>query len=83
MADAAKGVGRPKVGGTFELLDHEGKAFTDQDMRGVFSLVSFYVCFLQREREERKCFYGGYFFLSRRTTFYPSWRFQLLIHRQK
>lgn len=41
VADAAKGVGRPKVGGTFELLDHEGKAFTDQDMKGVFSLVSF------------------------------------------
>lgn len=40
MADAAKGVGRPKVGGAFELLDHEGKVFTDQDMRGVFSLVS-------------------------------------------
>lgn len=41
VADAAKGVGRPKLGGTFELLDHEGKAFTDQDMKGVFSLVSF------------------------------------------
>lgn len=52
MADAAKGVGRPKVGGTFELLDHEGKAFTDQDMKGVFSLVSFTCDFLLRE--ERK-----------------------------
>lgn len=49
MADAAKGVGRPKVGGTFELLDHEGRAFTDQDMRGVFSLVSFTCASLVRE----------------------------------
>lgn len=49
MADAAKGVGRPKVGGTFELLDHEGKAFTDQELRGVFSLVSFTCASLARE----------------------------------
>lgn len=41
MAEAAKGLGRPKVGGMFELLDHEGRAFTDQDMKGGFSLVSF------------------------------------------
>lgn len=40
VAEAAKGVGKPKVGGTFGLLDHEGKAFTDQDMKGGFSLVS-------------------------------------------
>lgn len=49
MAEAAKGVGRPKVGGTFELLDHEGRAFTDQDMKGGFSLVSF--CCLPSSRE--------------------------------
>lgn len=67
MADAAKGVGRPKVGGTFELLDHEGKVFTDQDMRGVFSLVSFTCASLMRE--ERKYLYQ---FFSRRTIFYPS-----------
>lgn len=41
IADAAKGVGRPKVGGKFELLDQEGRAFSDEDMRGGFSLVSF------------------------------------------
>lgn len=43
VAEAAKGLGRPKVGGMFELLDHEGRAFTDQDMKGGFSLVSFKV----------------------------------------
>lgn len=45
VAEAAKGVGRPKVGGKFELLDHEGRAFTDQDMKGGFSLVSFKMFF--------------------------------------
>lgn len=51
VAEAAKGVGRPKVGGTFELLDHEGRAFTDQDMKGGFSLVSFRCLSPSREME--------------------------------
>lgn len=40
VAEAAKGVGRPKVGGKFELMDQEGKKFTDEDMKGGYSLVS-------------------------------------------
>ena len=40
IAEAAKGVGRPKVGGKFELLDQEGRRFTDDDMKGGYSLVS-------------------------------------------
>lgn len=40
IAEAAKGVGRPKVGGTFKLVDHEGKKFTDEDIKGGFTLVS-------------------------------------------
>ena len=40
MAEAAKGVGRPKVGGRFSLLDQEGKTFTDDDLKGGYSLVS-------------------------------------------
>lgn len=40
VADMAKGVGRPRVGGTFELVDHEGRAFSDGHMKGGFSLVS-------------------------------------------
>jgi len=40
VAEAAKGVGRPKVGGKFELLDQEGRIFTDQDMKGKYALVS-------------------------------------------
>jgi cytochrome oxidase Cu insertion factor (SCO1/SenC/PrrC family) len=39
VAEAAKGVGRPKVGGPFSLLDQNGKEFTDGDMKGRYSLV--------------------------------------------
>lgn len=39
IAEAAKGVGRPKVGGTFELVDQNGKPFTSEMMKGKYSLV--------------------------------------------
>jgi hypothetical protein len=39
VAEAAKGVGRPKVGGPFSLLDQNGKVFTDGEMKGRYSLV--------------------------------------------
>ena len=42
IAEASKGVGRPKVGGEFELLDQEGQPFGDREMKGGFSLVSAY-----------------------------------------
>jgi len=41
IAEAAKGVGRPKVGGEFSLLDHKGRPFTDADLKGRYSLVYF------------------------------------------
>ncbi|KAK3336646.1 SCO1/SenC-domain-containing protein [Cercophora scortea] len=41
IADAAKGVGRPKVGGPFELIDQNGKTVTDADLKGRYSLVYF------------------------------------------
>lgn len=41
IAEAAKGVGRPKVGGPFELVDQEGRPFSQQDMAGKYSLVYF------------------------------------------
>lgn len=41
IAEAAKGVGRPKVGGPFELLDHKGGKFSSEDMKGKYSLVRF------------------------------------------
>ena len=40
IAEAAKGVGRPKVGGKFELIDTEGRNFSSEDLKGRFSLVS-------------------------------------------
>lgn len=40
VAEATKGVGRPKVGGKFELVDQEGRPFTDEDLRGKYGLVS-------------------------------------------
>ena len=39
IAEAAKGVGKPKVGGKFELLDQDGKPFSSEDMKGKFTLV--------------------------------------------
>ena len=41
IADSAKGVGRPKVGGPFELVDQDGKTMTHEDLRGKYSLVYF------------------------------------------
>jgi protein SCO1/2 len=39
VAEAAKGVGKPKVGGPFELVDQNGKPFSDRDMKGKYGLV--------------------------------------------
>ncbi|KAB5560090.1 SCO1/SenC-domain-containing protein [Coniochaeta sp. 2T2.1] len=41
VADATKGVGRPKVGGPFRLTDQDGNTFTDSDLRGKYSLIYF------------------------------------------
>lgn len=40
VAEAAKGVGKPKVGGPFELVDQNGKPFSSNDMKGKYALVS-------------------------------------------
>jgi protein SCO1/2 len=40
VAEAAKGVGRPKVGGEFDLVDQNGKKWTAEDLKGKFALVS-------------------------------------------
>ncbi|KAI8626965.1 SCO1/SenC-domain-containing protein [Xylariaceae sp. FL1651] len=41
VAEAAKGVGKPKVGGDFHLVDHEGRPFSSSDLKGRHSLVYF------------------------------------------
>jgi hypothetical protein len=40
VAEATKGVGKPKVGGDFNLMDHEGRPFSSADLKGRYSLVS-------------------------------------------
>jgi protein SCO1/2 len=40
IAEATKGVGKPKVGGPFQLIDTEGKTWTEKDLEGKYSLVS-------------------------------------------
>lgn len=43
VAESSKGVGRPKVGGPFQLMDQNGKTVTDQDLKGRYSLVSVHI----------------------------------------
>jgi protein SCO1/2 len=40
VAEATKGIGRPKVGGAFELVDTEGRPFTHENLKGRYALVS-------------------------------------------
>ena len=40
IREASKGVGKPRIGGDFELIDQDGKRFTSKDMKGKFALVS-------------------------------------------
>ncbi len=39
IAEATKGIGKPKVGGPFDLVDHDGRRFTHEDLKGKYSLV--------------------------------------------
>lgn len=39
IAESTKGIGRPKVGGPFELIDQNGNKFTSEDMKGRYALV--------------------------------------------
>ncbi|KAF2679472.1 mitochondrial metallochaperone Sco1 [Lentithecium fluviatile CBS 122367] len=41
IAEQTKGVGKPKVGGPFELVDHNGHKFTSDDLLGKYTLVYF------------------------------------------
>ena len=40
IAEQTKGMGRPKVGGPFKLLDHNGNNYTSEDLKGKYALVS-------------------------------------------
>jgi len=41
IAEHSKGVGRPLVGGPFQLIDQDRKPFTEQSLKGKYSLVYF------------------------------------------
>ncbi|KAI4104742.1 MAG: hypothetical protein L6R37_003096 [Teloschistes peruensis] len=41
IAEQSKGVGKPKVGGKFELTDQEGRGWTEGNLKGGFTLVYF------------------------------------------
>ncbi|KAF2034531.1 SCO1 protein [Setomelanomma holmii] len=41
IAEQTKGIGKPKVGGPFQLIDQEGTVFSSDDMLGKYSLVYF------------------------------------------
>ncbi|KAI9824346.1 MAG: Cu-binding protein [Phylliscum demangeonii] len=41
IADATKGIGKPKVGGPFALRDHDGAGFSSEQMKGRYALVYF------------------------------------------
>ena len=52
IADASKGMGKPKVGGPFELLDQDGRPWNSRkEMGGKFSLVSRRHIQSERDRE--------------------------------
>ncbi|ODQ77980.1 hypothetical protein BABINDRAFT_163031 [Babjeviella inositovora NRRL Y-12698] len=40
-AEANRGVGKPLIGGPFNLVDHNGNTFTEEKLKGKFSLVYF------------------------------------------
>jgi hypothetical protein len=39
IATATKGIGKPKVGGPFQLIDTNGKPFSNEDMKDKYGLV--------------------------------------------
>ncbi|KAF2007524.1 SCO1 protein [Amniculicola lignicola CBS 123094] len=41
IAQQTKGIGKPKVGGRFNLIDQDGNTFTSDDMSGRYALVYF------------------------------------------
>ncbi|KAI9674054.1 MAG: Cu-binding protein [Trizodia sp. TS-e1964] len=45
LAENTKGVGRPLVGGPFELVDQNGKKFSSEDMKGKYALLPVQVYF--------------------------------------
>jgi hypothetical protein len=47
IAEANKGIGKPLVGGSFDLVDQHGNRFTHEDLKGRYSLVRQFLGFLE------------------------------------
>ena len=58
IAEQTKGIGKPKVGGPFKLIDHNGKQFTDKDMRDKYALVRLVDEHNARDRIDEYCTIG-------------------------
>jgi hypothetical protein len=67
IADQTKGIGKPKVGGAFQLVDQEGNAFTSDDMLGKYSLVRriFFSNCNSREKAHANSIYHRFILASR------------------
>ena len=39
IVEMSKGYGKPKVGGPFKLVDLEGREFSEEDLKGKYTLV--------------------------------------------
>jgi len=52
VREASKGVGKPRIGGPFALIDQDGKRFTSEDIKGKFTLVSIIDFALRDEKIE-------------------------------
>jgi protein SCO1 len=39
IVEMSKGVGKPKVGGPFELTDIKGNKFTEENLKGKYNIV--------------------------------------------
>lgn len=50
--EASKGVGKPRIGGPFELVDQDGQKFSSEDLKGKFSLVSTTMVRIASEAQE-------------------------------
>lgn len=42
IAEATKGIGKPKVGGSFNLVDQDGRPFADEKLKGKYALVCWF-----------------------------------------
>jgi protein SCO1/2 len=50
IAEQTKGMGRPKVGGPFNLVDHNGHEYTDVDLKGKYALVGWHQMTMKRRK---------------------------------